>query len=794
MLLTDLRGKITTVNTAFAGMLGYLPDDLVGATLREITHPDDPVFLIGELERLQTDSEGHERSIFEKRYLHRDGHAVWVHVDAAALRGSGGGFDHVIAHVTDVSALRSAQDEQERARAELHASEAMFRAVAKQAPVGVFVVDEHGENIYANDRLCALSGLTQRQMGNGGWMAAIHPDDRDQMVARWRDAFATGEAAAFEHRIVRPDGSLRWVLLNISPLEGPDPEARRWLGVLTDLTDRRLVDERYRALFDGARDAVYTAELPGTLTSVNSAAEELSGYTRAELVGMNFFDLIVPEQHEWVAEAIKRAMESGEPTPVLELNLVRKDGTRRFIEVNGRVLPGNGLPPRLEGIARDTTERHQLEHKLREQALQDGLTGLANRTLFLDRLDQALARARRDGTQIAVMLLDVDDLKLVNDSLGHIAGDQLLIELASRLTGILRDGETVARLGGDEFALVAEHLEGEAAVIALAERVQSTFALPFALEEREQSLRASLGIALAGPETGPQALLRDADTAMYRAKAAGQGGYEFFDAEMRAHVIRRFTLATALDTAIREHRLLVDFQPIFSLAHREVIAVEALVRWTDPVLGELDPNEFVPLAEQNGLIVPLGRFVLDHAEREAAHWKDSHPAGLPLGVFVNLSPRELAQEDFVPFVRRTLRAYGLDGSELAFELTERIMIDDRDPRVAANLEKLAAEGIRLLLDDFGIGYSALSSLKRFPLAAVKIDRYFIDALKTGDEAVVTRAIIGLGNALGLLVIAEGIENEQQIAQLVELGCGAGQGFHLALPQDAAGIDAILDPS
>ncbi len=792
MLLTDPEGRLLRVNAVFAAMLGYgAPNELDGLTVHDVTHPDDRAQVVADLAAIRAGAPDRDRRLLERRYLRDDGGVVWGHTSISAVRGDDGRLLYFVAQVEDVTELRHAQEARLEAVAALQASEQMFRTLTTQAPVGVFVTDPEGRNVYSNEALCELYGLTAEQMHAGGWRDVTDADDDRQRAEGWLAAADAGRAIEFEHRVTRADGGVSSVVKKVSPLRDADGTVTGWVGVVTDLTERKLSAERYRTLVERARDAIYTADLDGTITSANPAAEELTGYTRAELLSKNLFDLIAPEQRAWVQERMLARFKGGVEEPEMQLELITKDGSRRLIEVHGRVVADTRSTGHLEAIARDTTERHALEEELREQALHDALSGLPNRTLFYDRLNQALARSKRDRARVTVMLLDVDDFKLLNDSLGHAAGDDLLVELAGRLSAIIREGETVARLGGDEFGVVGERIESDDDVVALAERVQSVFETPFRLGQTEQRLHGSLGVALAGPEAGSHELLRDADTAMYRAKAAGQGGYEVFDNDMREQLIRRFTVTSALEQAIEEQQITVHYQPVVALDSGHLLAVEALARWTHPLLGPIQPNEFIALAEQNGLIVPLGRDVIDQAARQAAHWRAQHPGELPLGVLVNISPRELGQRDLVPFVMATLRKHHLDGSELAFELTERVVIDDHNPRVATNLNKLAKHGIRLLLDDFGTGYSSLSALHRFPLAALKIDRYFIDALKTDDQSPITQAIVGLGQTLGLLVIAEGIEQRSQLDQLRSYGCQAGQGVYLGKPQAPASIDALL---
>ncbi len=432
--------------------------------------------------------------------------------------------------------------------------------------------------------------------------------------------------------------------------------------------------------------------------------------------------------------------------------------------------------------------------EINHRALHDDLTGLANRVLLLDRIDHSLRRAARNSQDVAVMLLDADDFKLVNDSLGHAAGDELLIELAERLQRVARAGETVAHLGGDEFVLAAEGTFDEREIAALAGRVLSVFAEPFVVGQTERRLSGSLGIAKGRPGDGVTAieLIRDADTAMYRAKTSGKARFDIFDTQLRNELLRHVELGAALELAIRSARLEVAYQPIVNVNGRRLLAAEALVRWTDEHFGEVSPSEFIPLAEESGLIVPLGRFVIESAAGQIAEWRRQAPGALPLGVFVNISPRELSEPGLASYVTETLDRHGLSNHDLALELTERAFIDEADPTVRENLGALIERGIRLVLDDFGTGYSALASLKRFPLAAVKIDRYFINAIHEADAAApITRAVITLGHALGLTVIAEGIEEQVQLDVLAGLGCDAAQGFLLGRPQRSAEISMLL---
>ena len=670
--------------------------------------------------------------------------------------------------------------------------EAFVRALAARAPVGVFLADRLGNCLYANDRMRELTGLQLAQMLGTGWREALHPDEAGSILTGWAAAIRGGSAFVQAQRYVRPRGDVVWVEKTVSPIHNAEGDLTGWAGVCVDVTDRHESEKRYHDLVENARDAIYTADPTGRLLSANRAAEEVSGYSREELLGMSLFDLIAPEELERAGELLARAL-AGFGGETIEMELLAKDGHRIWAEARYRAVGENGQIVRFEGIARETTERHTLQEQLSHQAFHDQLTGLPNRALLVDRLGHALAGAERLGKRVAVMLLDLDNFKLVNDSLGHDVGDSLLGAIAPRLLESVRTGDTVARLGGDEFAFVVESFRDERELADLAKRIVDAFERPFEAGGGVHRVTASLGIAVAhGGETAA-GVLRNADTAMYSAKAARRGGFELFDDGMRRRLVRELELRDGLADAIEKEALELYFQPILSLADGGVLALEALVRWPHPEWGWVQPTEFIPVAESDRLIVSLGRFVLGQAIARAADWHACYPGALPLGVFVNVSPTELAAPDFVHFVASTLETHGLASDRLGIEVTERVFIGERDRQAGDSLAALAEMGVRISLDDFGTGYSALASLKRFPFTALKIDRFFIRAIRgPEDEAPISRAIVSLGRSLGLTVIAEGVETAVQAERLRRLGCDAAQGFHFARPQPAAAVAAYLE--
>ncbi len=435
-------------------------------------------------------------------------------------------------------------------------------------------------------------------------------------------------------------------------------------------------------------------------------------------------------------------------------------------------------------------EHHRKEELTRHASLHDPLTGLPNRTLALDRLDRALARRRREGIDVAMLLLDLDRFKLINESLGHATGDELLVVLASRLADAVRSSDTIARLGGDEFVVVCERAGGVREVVALAERIAGVVSRPYVLDGDEHVLTASVGIAVAdGSEDTAASLLRDADAAMYRAKHRGPGRFELFDPAVRSQVLARLRTETELRYAIDHAQLLVHYQPILDVASGRPVATEALVRWQHPHHGLIPPLEFISIAEETGLILELGRYVLEQACEQCAAWQRRF--GVPLQMFVNVSGCQIANPRFAVEVAELARRSGLLPGTLAIEVTESVLIDERGSMTV--LETLHTHGLRLLLDDFGTGYSSLSYLRRFPLDGVKVDRSFIDGLDGSPKDVaIMKAIVEMCRVLGLAVVAEGVESETQLEQLGQLGCENVQGYLMCRPMLGAVVSEFLE--
>ena len=501
-----------------------------------------------------------------------------------------------------------------------------------------------------------------------------------------------------------------------------------------------------------------------------------------------FASRIHPDDVE-VVEAAWAASRRGDPLTSMRLRIVLPGGDVRWIDAHTQLVTDeNGSPARLVGTMQDVTDRKVAEDAVAHQALHDALTGLPNRRLFLDRLEHALAARARTSSGVAVLFIDLDRFKWLNDSLGHAAGDELLVEVAHRLRASVRPGDSVARFGGDEFVVLCEDLDGVAAAERLAARFAAELARPAEVAGEETMVTVSIGIAYSPPgcdDDTPETLVRDADAAMYRAKDRGRDRFETFDAETRLLAVARHETANALRRGMDRGELVVHYQPQVDITTTQVVGVEALVRWRHPDRGLLPPSEFIPVAEETGLIVPLGVRVLTEACRQVCAWQPSEPWRHPINLCVNLSARQLMAPDLHDVVAAALAASGLEPSRLCLEITESVLLEDAVASSRA-LHRLKALGADVGVDDFGTGFSSLTYLKRFPVDILKIDRSFVEGLGTSrEDRAIVAGVVDLAHAFGLTAIAEGVETIDQLAELRAIGCEQGQGYLWSQPLSAA---------
>ena len=642
----------------------------------------------------------------------------------------------------------------------------------------------------------------QVEVSNTLFYNMVHPDDRNHVAEVLADAIEHRKPYSIEHRIILPDKSERTLHGQAELIYDHQTQVPvKLLGTVQDITERRNTDAalreseyKLRTLFTSMSEGLTQVDNNEVIEFVNDRLCELTGYDREELLGQITLDIFFDDEGRQAVLKENAQRQQG-VSGQYEARLRKKSGEMLSVLVSGApIINGEGAVTGTLGMFMDISERKRAEEQLLHDAFHDGLTGLANRALFMDHLRMTIERCKsRHSNPYAILFLDFDRFKVINDSLGHAEGDEMLKQIARRLELSTRTGDLSARLGGDEFVILISEMLDVNDAIQVAERIQEDLKKPFDLNGNEVFISASIGIALStdGHKTADD-MLRDADIAMYRAKAKGKARYQVFNQGMRTQATTRLQLETEMRSAIEESEFEMHYQPIMYLETHEIKGFEALVRWRHPTRGLIPPDDFIPAAEENGLILPLGRWILGESCRQMREWQDSYPQASSLVVSVNLSCKQFLQSDFADQVAETLRATGLAARCLKLEITESYLIENSEKAVKI-MNQLRDIGVELSLDDFGTGYSSLSYLHRLPVNSLKIDRSFVSQMSESDEnGEIVRTIVRLAQNLKMDVIAEGIETADQLAQLNLLNCGFGQGYFFAKPMEAETAEKFIN--
>jgi diguanylate cyclase (GGDEF)-like protein/PAS domain S-box-containing protein len=779
-------------------LTGYTPEECKDPDMRwRMVHPEDRERMRSEDERT-----GEPGEVFasEYRVLHRDGRTVWVRNESVLIEDEASGTRYWQGFMLDAT-------ERRRVEAALRESEQRFRRSFEDAAIGMALVGTDGRFLRTNRSLLEILGYPEEELLEKTFQDITHPDDLDADLDHFGRILA-GEMRTYqtEKRYVHKEGHVVWILLNVSMVHDEEGAPLYFVSQIQDISERkraeqkiRDAEQRYRTLVEQIPAVTYIDPVDDPHTSLYTSPqiERMLGYTPQEWQAEKLWPKrLHPDDRERVLAADERFEAGGGESFSEEYRLLAKDGTVVWVREEAVLVRDEaGDPLYWQGVFYDLTERKALEERLHYQAFHDPLTDLPNRRMFAEHLKGALKRTRRrNGRKSAVLFMDLDNFKVVNDSLGHEVGDHLLAAVGRRVEACLRKGEVAARLGGDEFTLLLENISSVGEAKEIAERVIRELRAPFAIEGHLIFATISIGIALSDAVGRGQEdlLMRAADIALYRAKSKTKACYEVFDRSKDAYALERLELENDLRRAIERDELKLCYQPVYSLESADIAGMEALLRWEHRERGMLRPAEFIPLAEETGLIVPIGRWALEEVCRQAREWQDSYQIDPTPIAGVNLSLRQFQHRGLVEDVARVLRETGLEPGNLALEITESVAMHDEDATITT-LEALNSLGVWLVIDDFGTGNSPLSYLtSQFKMDHLKIDGSFIRRfVEDSDNSAIITGLIDFAHAVGLRTIAEGVETAAQLRRLKGMGCEFVQGNYIAKPLAPAAASKLL---
>ena len=687
-------------------------------------------------------------------------------------------------------------------------AETRFQAMSDASPMGICVTDAQGICRYTNAAYYKISGLGSEQVLGKDWASTVHPKDRQRALAEWEAAVHSQAPFQIEFRFQRKDRRIVWVRANTAAMLN-EKQVCGYVQAIEDITENKVrefvLQATEDALFDEMElvettlnsigDAVLTADIYGKVTYLNQAAERMTGWSRDKALGLpvgDILQIVDSSTRKMADDPLARAMAEDRTVKLAKSSILLGRHGAEFAIIDSSS-PIHDAQGRLTGaviVFQDVTEAQALTQKMSHLAQHDFLTGLPNRLLLTDRLTQAIEMSRRQETQVALLYMDIDYFKHINDSLGHLIGDQLLQSVASRLVGCVRGMDTVCRQGGDEFVVLLAEIDSPEDAIHIAEKLLTAIVVPHIIDAHVLHVSLSIGISVYPDDGGDAAtLIQNADTAMYHAKANGRNNFQFFKAEMNAHAVERMSIERGLRRALKNGEFVLHYQPKINFVTGAMTGAEALIRWEDPENGLIYPTQFIQIAEESGLIVPIGQWVLREACRQVQNWLDAGLIAVP--VAVNISAVEFRNSRFLEALVMILQETGMAPKYLQLELTESVLMHNADVSVVM-LKRLRSIGLSLAIDDFGTGYSSLSYLQRFPITTLKIDQSFVNDIATNqDDATIVSAVIAMGRNLNQQVIAEGVETGEQFSLLQSQHCDEGQGFHFSPPLPAEEFGLLL---
>lgn len=797
MIVLGPDGRIRQVNQSFVQELGdggRVPEDCV---LDDFLHPDErqrladalpslpwPVHspLFETVRRVGTYAE-------EFRLAVRDGpyHHYWL--EASLQHSPQGKEEGVVVCATDITPLKQQQDR-------LRRSEHLLKEAQQIAQLGHWELDLSRDELIWSEEVVSIfeHDSTSSSLTYAGFLALVHPDDRAAVEEAYAVSLSTRQPYAIDHRLLFGDGRVKWVHERCITHYDENDRPLRSIGTIQDITSQRLAEEQLRlaaSVFDNSLNGILIADAKTRILKINRAFSEILGYSPTEILGRKANLLKSGQQDKYFYQTLWAALDQDGQWQG-EIWDRRKDGRSVPLWLSiSSVRDSHARVIHYIGVFYDLSEQKRSAEYINRLAYFDALTELPNRRLFGERCEHALERARRGGHTLALLFLDLDRFKHVNDSLGHPIGDELLRIAAERLKGSLRHGDTLARLGGDEFILLLEDTDSYHDIEGVARKILTALAQPFMIHGHKLDIGTSIGISRY-PGDGEDAitLIKHADLAMYQAKEQGRGNFQFYETHMTARAKERLFLEGELREALKRAELIVHYQPQFALTDDQLIGAEALLRWNHGEHGMIAPDKFIAIAEDSGLIISIGEWVLYTACRQAKSWLDARQGFQRMAV--NLSGVQIERSDILTTVRRVLAETGLPPENLELEITETYIMRQAQRNIQV-LEGLRELGVALAIDDFGTGQSSLGYLKRLPVDKLKIDRSFVmDIPQDSNDMAITRAILALGHSLRLTVLAEGVETAEQATFLKELECDEVQGFYYSRPLDATSFQMLLN--